>query len=87
MTPKDIHVLGLVSVSLYGIGNYAAVIQDFEMEKLSWFIRRQRGRFDYKREGDMMTEVEIRVMHLQEGRRGHKSRNTGCHLELKKVRK
>lgn len=41
-TPKDIHSLELVSVSLYGIRNYADVIKDFEMEKLSWFIRRQR---------------------------------------------
>ena len=67
--------------------------------ELSWIIRVGRHNHNnlYKtdsrgvrarRDADVMKEAEIiRVMHFEDGGRGHKPRNTGGHWKLKKARK
>lgn len=39
-----------------------------------------------REEGNVKMEAEIGVMHFEDGRRGHKSRDIGGHWKLKKAR-
>lgn len=59
------------------VGGLSWIIQVVPKCNQKFFTKGNRGRFDNRRGGDVMMGAEVGVMHVDDGKRGCKSRSTG----------